>query len=122
MSNAPIQFEVEIENLDLLRDALYNAPETVTRALEEAGQDAIDVLSASVDETTHEISGDLRRANDFRMDGSFSIVYSNFMSYASFEEARHGTTAEGIAAVQGEVEQVYEDAMDDVAQQFGSGR
>lgn len=122
MSNAPVSIEIEIENLELLSQALINAPETVNAALGDAGQEAIEILGPAVDRVTRVDTGFMQSNNEFRLESVFNVLYSNFTPYAGIWEARDQFVERGVESVQDEVEQVYEDAMDQVAAQFGSGR
>lgn len=122
MSARPLVVSIDIEGLDLLADALLNAPATVAHAADLAGRAAIPVLRRYITEHTHEVSGDLKRAHQFWMEGYFEIKYANDMPYAQYEEDYHGFYRTGVDAARSEVDAIYEAAYDDVARDFGSGQ
>lgn len=122
MSNQPLSVSIEIEGLELLSQALINAPETVNAALSDAGQQAIGILGPAVDSFTHVDTGFLLSNNEFSLESVFDVRFANFTPYASFQEADNQFVTRGVESVQDEVEQVYELAMDQVAIHFGSGR
>jgi hypothetical protein len=122
LSSRPLSVEIEIEGLSLLGDALQNAPQTVDRALEDANREALGILGPAVDAFTRVDTGFMVSNNEFTVEGMFTVMYTNWTPYVGIWEARDRFVEAGVESVQGEVEEIYEDAMDDVARTFAGGR
>lgn len=122
MSDQPLTIEIEIEGLSLLGDALVNAPQTVDQALYDANREVIGILSPAVDAVTRVDTGFMVSNNEFSVPGMFTVMYSNLTPYVGVWEERDHFVEQGVENVRDEVEQVYEDAMDEVADTFAGGR
>jgi hypothetical protein len=116
MSNA----HIEIVGLERLQKALDDAPEAVDVALSIAADDAIAVLGPSIDSFTPVRTGLLRSQNELFEVPGFRVLYSNFTPYAVFVNASQQFLERGVEAARSEVEDVYEQAIDELARDFGS--
>lgn len=121
MSNRSLQVDIDIENLDLLADALLNAPAAVTAAAEDAGREAIAVLGPSIDAVTNVDTGYLVSNNVVFLAGPLSVMFENITPYAVFVNNRYQFVQRGVANVEFQVEAIYEQAFTDLAENFARG-
>lgn len=121
MSDGALRFDIPIEGLETLTDALVNAPQTVDRALEDAGRDALIIASQGIETFTPIDTGWLIAHGLVEFHGLFTLAYTNFVEYAPFVEADQQFVERGIASVQDELEQVYDAQIDQMAADFGRG-
>lgn len=122
MSNGRLNIDLDIEGLELLSDALQNAPETVTREAERAGRQALPIIRDSIGDETPWRTGFLFRSEGTSLEGPFNIVFTASADYAQIVNARQGFVERGFGLVEGEVELLYESALDRVAATFRRGR
>lgn len=112
---------MDIEGLDLLADALINAPERVTEAAWTASRRAARLLRPAIWTTTPVRTGYLQSNTEIMVADAFTVRYENITPYAPYVEARTGYVETGVERVMADVEAVYEHAFDDLAAMFGSG-
>ncbi len=111
---------IEIIGLERLKQALADGPEAVEVALSIAADDAIAVLGPSIDRFTPVRTGFLRSQNELYEVPGLQVLYSNFAPYAIFVNASQQFLEHGVDAARSEVEAIYEQAIDELAADFGS--
>lgn len=122
MTARPLVVSIDIEGLDLLADALLNAPERVTEAAWKASRQAARLLRPAIFTVTPVDTGYLQSLTQVTVVDAFTVTYENITPYAPHVEARTGYVETGVERVIGNVEAVYESAFDELARTFGSGQ
>lgn len=122
MSARPLIVDLDLEGAELLIDALQNAPELVTEAAWRASRRAARVLRPSIETVTPVDTGYLVSNTVVAVANAFTVQYENVTRYAEHVEARTGYVERGLELARGEVDLIYEQAFDDLARDFGSGR
>lgn len=111
-------FTIEIDDHGLARD-LASASNDLEAVIDQATDDAADPLADAFYRETHVITGDLRAANELIAGPGFRMTHTNFMPYASFEDARHHFVARSVERGERGAVAVYEQAVDVFAETFG---
>ena len=115
MTNQP---HIEIIGADELMRALQDAPETIDRAIDMAGDEAAGILQGAISAVTPVRTGFLRSQNDLIPAPNFTVTYSNFAPYASFVDARRDFVARGVERGERSVVREYEAAIDQAADEI----
>jgi hypothetical protein len=121
MTSRPLVVSIESEGLDLLQDALLNAPERVTAATWKASRRAAQLLRPSIALVTPVDTGYLQSNTQVMVADAFTVQYENITPYAPYVEARTGYVETGVERVIGNVEAIYEQAITELAASFGTG-
>lgn len=117
-----LRIDLQLEGLEELADAYQNAPETVARIAEQAGQEAIPVLGGHIGAFTPVVTGYLLSTEEVHLEGPFNLIATADAPYAGFVHERVPYIDSGVGAAEAEVDTIYEAAMDRLAEDFASGR
>lgn len=111
-------FSITIDDHGLARD-LASASNDLETVIDQATDDAREPLGDAFWHETHKRSGDLRAANELIAGPGFRMTISNFMPYATFEDARHHFVARSVERGERGVIATYEREVDEYTERFG---
>ena len=115
---AGLQVHIEVEGLTQLEQAFQNWPEHVIGAVDAAGKQAAPIVLQAIQKVTPVHTGFLMHSEDVAVVDHFNLQAEATAPYASFVHARVPFLDEGTAAALQQVEQIYEQAIDEVAEKI----